>query len=46
MFVAGALGGMAWAALPAFLKVRFNTNEILTTLMLTYVAGLLLSYMV
>ena len=31
MFVAGALGGMAWAALPAFLKVRFNTNEILTT---------------
>ena len=46
MFVAGALGGMAWAAVPAFLKVRFNTNEILVTLMLTYVAGLLLSYMV
>ena len=46
MFVAGALGGMAWAAIPAFLKVRFNTNEILVTLMLTYVAGLLLSYMV
>ena len=46
MFLAGALGGMAWAAIPAFLKVRFNTNEILVTLMLTYVAGLLLSYMV
>ena len=46
MFVAGAAGGMAWAAVPAFLKVRFNTNEILVTLMLTYVAGLLLSYMV
>ena len=46
MFLAGALGGMAWAAIPAFLKVRFDTNEILVTLMLTYVAGLLLSYMV
>ena len=46
MLLAGALGGMAWAAIPAFLKVRFNTNEILVTLMLTYVAGLLLSYMV
>lgn len=46
MFVAGALGGMAWAAIPAFLKVRFHTNEILVTLMLTYVAGLLTSYMV
>ena len=46
MFLAGALGGMAWAAIPAFLKVRFHTNEILVTLMLTYVAGLLLSYMV
>ena len=46
MFVAGALGGMAWAAIPAFLKVRFHTNEILVTLMLTYVAGLLVSYMV
>ena len=46
MFLAGALGGMAWAAIPAFLKARFDTNEILVTLMLTYVAGLLLSYMV
>ena len=46
MFLAGALGGMAWAAIPAFLKVRFHTNEILVTLMLTYVAGLLTSYMV
>ena len=46
MFLAGALGGMAWAAIPALLKARFDTNEILVTLMLTYVAGLLLSYMV
>ena len=46
MIVAGVLGGMAWAAIPALLKPRFNTNEILTSLMLTYVALLLLSYLV
>ncbi len=46
MIVAGVLGGMAWAAIPAFLKTRFNANEILVSLMLTYVATLLLSYLV
>ena len=46
MLAAGIAGGMAWAAIPAFLKTRFNTNEILTSLMLTYVALLLLSYLI
>ncbi len=46
MIVAGAIGGMLWAAIPAFLRTRFNTSEILTSLMLVYVAGLLLSYLV
>ncbi len=46
MVVAGALGGMLWAAIPAFLKTRFNTNEILVSLMLVYVAQLLVSYLV
>ena len=46
MFAAGALGGMAWAGIAAFLRVRFNANEILVTLMLTYIAGLFLSYLV
>lgn len=46
MLVAGVVGGMAWAAIPAFLKTRFNTNEILTSLMLVYVALLLLSYLI
>ncbi|MGB0670321.1 MAG: ABC transporter permease [Rhodospirillales bacterium] len=46
MVVAGVLGGMAWAAIPAFLRARFNANEILVSLMLTYVAVLLLSYLV
>ena len=44
--VAGVLGGMAWAAIPALLRTRFNTNEILVSLMLVYVATLLLSILV
>lgn len=44
--VAGAVGGMAWAAIVAFLKDRFNANEILVSLMLVYVAELLLSWLV
>ena len=46
MLLCGVLGGVAWAAIPAFLKTRFNANEILTSLMLTYVATLLLSLLV
>lgn len=46
MMLAGMAGGAAWALLPAVLKIRFNTNEILTSLMLVYVAGLLLDVMV
>lgn len=42
----GALGGMVWAALVALLKDRYNTNEILVSLMLVYVAELLLSWLV
>jgi simple sugar transport system permease protein len=46
MFVAGALAGALWAAIPAWLRTRCNANEILTSLMLVYIATLLLSYMV
>lgn len=46
MIICGILGGMVWAAIPAFLRTRFNANEILTSLMLTYVAILLLSLLV
>jgi simple sugar transport system permease protein len=46
MLAAGGLAGMAWAAIPAFLRVRFGVNEILVSLMLTYVAVLLLSALV
>jgi simple sugar transport system permease protein len=44
--IAGVIGGMLWAAIPALLKSRFNTNEILVSLMLTYVATQLLIYLV
>ena len=44
--VAGALGGAAWAGITAALKDRFNASEILVSLMLVYVANLLLSYLV
>ncbi|MDX2485492.1 MAG: ABC transporter permease [Pseudodonghicola sp.] len=45
MVIAGALGGCLWAMIPAFLKVRFGTNEILVSLMLVYVAEELLASM-
>ena len=44
--LAGLLGGLAYAAIPAFLKTRFDVNEILTSLMLTYVATLFLGTLV
>ncbi|ESR26596.1 ABC transporter permease [Lutibaculum baratangense] len=46
VIAAGILGGLAWAAIPALLKTVFRANEILTSLMLTYVALYLLDYLV
>jgi simple sugar transport system permease protein len=46
VLLAGMAGGMAWAAITAFLRDRFNANEILVSLMLVYVAQLLLSLLV
>jgi len=46
MLLLGILGGMIYAAIPALLKVRFGANEILTSLMLVYVAQLLLDWLV
>ena len=42
----GMVGGALYGAIPALLKTRFNTNEILTSLMLVYVAQLFLDWMV
>lgn len=45
MIVLGALGGMLWAGIAAFLRTQFNANEILVTLMLTSIALQLLYYL-
>src|SRR5215212_5648788 len=45
MLVLGALGGALYALIPALLRVRFGASEILTSLMLVYVAELLLDYL-
>jgi general nucleoside transport system permease protein len=46
MLAAGVLGGALFALIPAALKTRFGANEILTSLMLVYVAELLLDWLV
>ena len=46
VLVAGMAGGMVWAAIVALLRDRFHASEILVSLMLVYVAELLLSYLV
>ena len=46
MFFAGFLGGALWGLLPALLKVRLGVSEIITTLMLNYVAIYLVQYLI
>jgi ABC-type uncharacterized transport system permease subunit len=46
VILAGVLGGMLWAGLTALLRDRFNASEILVSLMLVYVADMVLSYLV
>lgn len=45
MVIAGALGGIVWAMIPALLRTFFNTSEILVSLLLVYVAQALLASM-
>jgi len=45
MVIGGAFGGWLWAMIPAYLKTRFGTNEILVSLMLVYVAEQFLASM-
>jgi ABC-type uncharacterized transport system permease subunit len=46
ILLAGVVGGMVWAGLTAFLRDKFNANEILVSLMLVYVGTLVLDYLV
>jgi simple sugar transport system permease protein len=43
---AGLAGGVAWALVPAVARARFGTSEIITTLLLNYVAVLLARYLI
>lgn len=45
MLLAGFLGGALWGLIPGFLKARFGVNEIITSLMLNYVAILWLEHL-
>jgi simple sugar transport system permease protein len=46
VLLAGALGGAAWALLPAVLRVAARVNETISTLLLNYVAALLVTWLV
>jgi general nucleoside transport system permease protein len=46
ILIAGVIGGMASGGLVAWMRIRFNANEILTSLMLTYITQYLLVYLV
>jgi simple sugar transport system permease protein len=46
MIVAGALGGALWGAVPGVLRAFLRTNEIITSLMLNYVALLVMNYLI
>jgi general nucleoside transport system permease protein len=46
MVLAGCAGGAAWALIPGILRAFFKTNEIITSLMLNYVAANLMTYLI
>jgi simple sugar transport system permease protein len=46
MILFGALAGMFWASIPGFLKAKFDLNEIISTLLLNYVAIYWVEYLV
>lgn len=44
--LAGAAGGAAWAAIPAFLKARTGAHEVITTIMMNYIAFRLTEFLI
>jgi general nucleoside transport system permease protein len=44
--VAGAVAGAGWASIAALLRARFHVLEVISTIMLNFVAGYLVSYLV
>jgi simple sugar transport system permease protein len=46
MFLSGLMGGALWGLLPSLLKIRYRSNEVITTLMMNYIALKILEYLV
>lgn len=46
MLVAAFIGGGIWGLIPTYLRVKFETNEVITTLMMNYIASRTLDYLV
>jgi len=46
MFIVGFIGGAVWGMIPGFLRAKLRANEVITTLMLNYIAYKLLEYLV
>ena len=46
MFIAGFGGGAAWALIPALLKARLGINDVISTLMLNYVAAFCVQWLI
>lgn len=44
-FLSGGVAGLAWVSLPCFLKIKFGVNEILTTVLMNYLAYYFVSYL-
>ncbi|MDO9545969.1 MAG: ABC transporter permease [Pelolinea sp.] len=44
--LAGMFGGALWASISAYIRLKFNANEIVTTIMMNYLAVLLTGYLV
>ena len=45
LFIAAAAAGALWASIAGLLKARYDTNEIITTVMLNFIVLLILSYL-
>ena len=46
VLIGGAIGGMLWVGIPVFLKLRFGVLEVISTLLLNFVAEALISLLV
>lgn len=46
VMIFGLIGGAAWAFLPGFLKARVGASEVITTIMLNFIAGQLVFFLV